>query len=288
MNQSNQKRNATISIGMPVYNGEEYIREALDSLLAQTFTDFVLIISDNASTDATESICRSYLETDTRVRYFRQAQNIGAEANFRFVLEQASGEYFMWAAHDDSWSQNWLEHLLAAQREEVVLTFGEVEAINVNGTTIRYCRDLSFTGGAVSRSVKFAFQDEYEGKANLIYGLFKTKTIREVFYKKGMGNGFATDVLVLFSILQFGEISSVGGAYLQKREGGAGDRVSKNYFLVTRITASYLVPYFLGYVQRANTLTTQCVLCACLPLLFARAQVNRLIRSFKRFLETKE
>lgn len=93
--------NPKVSIGMPVYNGEKSIREALDSLLAQTFTDFELIISDNASTDGTEAICREYVERDPRIRYVRQSENRGPIANFQFVLEEAVGEYFMWAAHDD-------------------------------------------------------------------------------------------------------------------------------------------------------------------------------------------
>src|SRR4030066_62015 len=87
----------TVSIGMPVYNGEPYIRAALESLLAQTFTDFELIISDNASTDATESICREYAARDSRIDYVRHEKNQGASANFQFVLDQARGEFFIWA-----------------------------------------------------------------------------------------------------------------------------------------------------------------------------------------------
>jgi glycosyltransferase involved in cell wall biosynthesis len=93
-----------VSIGMPVYNGEPFIREALDSLLAQTFTDFELIISDNASTDGTEAICREYASKDARIRYVRQEENRGALSNFKFVLDEAVGEYFMWAASDDKWA----------------------------------------------------------------------------------------------------------------------------------------------------------------------------------------
>ena len=94
-----------VSIGMPVYNGESLIREALDSLLAQNFTDFELIISDNASTDGTEAICQEYTANDTRIRYVRQAENRGATANFQFVLDEAVGKYFMWAGDDDYWKR---------------------------------------------------------------------------------------------------------------------------------------------------------------------------------------
>lgn len=82
-----------VSIGMPVYNGDPFIRGALDSLLAQTFTDFELIISDNASTDRTEAICREYAARDIRIRYVRQTENRGAKANFEFVLDKAVGLY---------------------------------------------------------------------------------------------------------------------------------------------------------------------------------------------------
>jgi glycosyltransferase involved in cell wall biosynthesis len=98
-----------VSIGMPVFNGKKVIREALDSLLKQTFTGFELIISDNASTDGTEAICREYAARDPRIRYVRQSENRGIAANFNFVLDEAVGEYFMWAACDDTRSPDFLE-----------------------------------------------------------------------------------------------------------------------------------------------------------------------------------
>jgi glycosyltransferase involved in cell wall biosynthesis len=90
-----------VSIGLPVYNGDEFLRESVDSLLGQTYGDFELIISDNASTDATEEICQDYASADSRVRYVRQAQNIGANANYNEVVRLARGQYFRWAADDD-------------------------------------------------------------------------------------------------------------------------------------------------------------------------------------------
>ena len=92
-----------VSIGMPAYNGAQYIRKALDSLLAQDFENFELIISDNASTDATLNICREYAKKDQRIRVCVQSRNIGPIANFRAVSEMAQGKYFMWAAVDDCW-----------------------------------------------------------------------------------------------------------------------------------------------------------------------------------------
>lgn len=90
-----------VSIGLPVYNGEKYVREAIESVLAQTFKDFELIISDNASTDQTEKICQEYAAKDPRVHYYRNAKNLGAAKNFNRVFELSSGEYFKWLAADD-------------------------------------------------------------------------------------------------------------------------------------------------------------------------------------------
>ena len=90
-----------ISVGLPVYNGENFVRYAIESVLQQTYSDWELVISDNGSTDATEDICRDYAEQDTRIRYHRSQSNQGAAWNFNRVFELSSGEYFRWLSHDD-------------------------------------------------------------------------------------------------------------------------------------------------------------------------------------------
>jgi glycosyltransferase involved in cell wall biosynthesis len=92
--------NPSVSIGLPVYNGAGTIGQAIISLLAQTFADFELIISDNASTDATEEICRDFARRDGRIRYVRQPQNRGPIATFAFVLAEARAPLYMWAVAD--------------------------------------------------------------------------------------------------------------------------------------------------------------------------------------------
>ncbi len=98
-----------VAIGLPVYNGERFLASALDSLLGQTYRNFELIISDNASTDRTEEICRAYANRDARIRYCRQPENLGAVPNFNKVFELSDSEYFKWAAVDDLCAPTYLE-----------------------------------------------------------------------------------------------------------------------------------------------------------------------------------
>lgn len=106
-----------VSIGFTVYNGAERMCPALESLLNQTYADFELIISDNASTDATPEICKEYAARDHRIRYIRQPQNIGQVPNFVAVLRAAQGGYFMWAADDDTRDPHFIEELVHALDE---------------------------------------------------------------------------------------------------------------------------------------------------------------------------
>ena len=105
-----------VSVGMPVYNGERFVAQAIESILSQTFRDIELIISDNASTDATARICREYAERDCRIRYYRSEQNRGAAWNHNRVVELARGEYFKWQSHDDYCDPTFIEKCHAGIR----------------------------------------------------------------------------------------------------------------------------------------------------------------------------
>lgn len=109
-----QERPPRLLIGLPVYNGENYVEQAIESILAQSFTDFELLISDNASTDGTRAICEAFAARDRRVRYHRHPQNIGAAPNFNWVVHQCRSAYFRWAAHDDVLGPDYLKSCVDA------------------------------------------------------------------------------------------------------------------------------------------------------------------------------
>ncbi|MEZ4700730.1 MAG: glycosyltransferase family 2 protein [Rhodothermales bacterium] len=127
-----------VTIGLPVYNGAKHIRDCLDSLLNQSFTDLEIVILDNASTDETEAICREYAAKDDRIQYRRQTANVGAAANFNEVFTYARGKYFKWAAHDDVCAPTFIEACVQVLDEhpDTVLAFTGTELINDDGSLV--------------------------------------------------------------------------------------------------------------------------------------------------------
>jgi glycosyltransferase involved in cell wall biosynthesis len=177
-----------LSIGLPVYNGERYLAETLDAILGQTYEDYELIISDNASTDGTADICHSYESADPRIRYVRQPQNIGAAPNHNFVVELARGELFKWVAADDLYARDLMARCVAALDEhpDVVLAHSWTAAIDSEGKvtqTLEY--PLSTDSPDVTerfRSVLFGIDGYDQGliRADDQYGVIRTSVLRKV------------------------------------------------------------------------------------------------------------
>ena len=134
---------AVVSVGVPVFNGEEYIEQTLDSLLAQTLTDFEIVISDNASTDRTPEICRSYRDIDRRVRYFRNERNIGAAPNFNRVVELASAPLVHCGACDDLYDPRFLERCVEVLERDMglVLSYSATTMIDEHGAPLLFDRE---------------------------------------------------------------------------------------------------------------------------------------------------
>jgi glycosyltransferase involved in cell wall biosynthesis len=128
-----------LSVGLPVYNGANYLAESLEALLGQSFGDFELIISDNASTDSTPDICQHYAQQDSRIRFFRQPRNIGLCPNHNFAVEQARAELFKWASNDDLYARDLLERCVDALdgNPDVVLAHSWTAMIDSSGAVTK-------------------------------------------------------------------------------------------------------------------------------------------------------
>ena len=197
-----------LSIGLPVFNGDDYLEETLDTILAQTYTDFELIISDNASTDKTEEICRGYAARDERVRHLRNDTNLGACPNFNRVFELATGEYFKWAAYDDLCAPDYLEHCVEVLDNEpsVVISHPKTRLIDQHGNHVRDYDDyLDFRSPRPHERFRdYLFRPA--GMWNAIYGVIRARELRKTPL---LGSYVSPDRVLLGELVLRGEIHQV-------------------------------------------------------------------------------
>lgn len=169
-----------VTIGLPVYNGQNFIEEAIESILAQTFEDYELIISDNASTDKTAEICQRYAAQDSRIHYYRSAINRGPAWNYNRVFELAQGEYFKWAAHDDVLAPRFIEKALARleRNPAAVLSFSQVELIDEISERIEFY-DVQLATDSDSPVCRFREMMSLKHRCYDIFGLIRTAVLAQ-------------------------------------------------------------------------------------------------------------
>lgn len=173
-----------VFIGMTTYNGSRFIGEAIESLLEQSFPDFTLFISDDASTDNTQEVCEMYAKKDKRITYYRQENNVGMFPNFKFTLDKANGNYFMWASHDDLWGKDFLKVCVAnIKQKEVDVSMTTIANVDSYGRTLSELTEMTKLSGSpsVKQVSKYVLQPEILGKCNLMYSLFKTSAIKKIW-----------------------------------------------------------------------------------------------------------
>ncbi|NLX05315.1 MAG: glycosyltransferase [Phycisphaerae bacterium] len=208
-----------VSIGMPVYNGGELLREAADSLLAQEMGDLELIFSDNTSTDGTSELCREYARRDPRVRYYRNDANIGAFSNFERVVELARAPYFMWASHDDLWAPQFVSTCLAAMASpDVVLAYPKCLVIEPDGQPFRLIdhHQLTSTLGVCSPVQRLRRVLKAPDFWVLFYGLMRTDVLRQVLPISRVHANDSVLVALMSLLGQFADVPEVLFKFRQK------------------------------------------------------------------------
>ncbi len=228
-----------VSIGVPVYNGQRYLEYALRSLLAQTYSDFELIICDNASTDQTAKICQDFASTDPRVKYHRNEKNIGANPNFNRVLELAGGEYFRWAAYDDICQPTYLQRCvealnadpeasLAHTRTAIIDDTGrridtDPTTLAINGLTVE---DVQDPPRRLSSNCHVARYNDILIRTKWcfeIFGLFRTETVR---LTGGMGDFYGTDKVLLSTVALQGKFIEINEElFLRRHHAGQSSQI---------------------------------------------------------------
>ena len=168
-----------VSLGLPVFNGENFIAPCIESILEQSYSNFELLISDNHSTDATSKICQDYQRRDPRIRYIRQATNLGAARNYNLVRREARGEFFKWVAHDDLLRADCLEESVRRLREQptAVLCYSAVAVIDSDGVVIHLDRAELVGTGSSSPAQRFAPAVMDEHLCLGVYGVIRNASL---------------------------------------------------------------------------------------------------------------
>lgn len=202
-----------ISIGMPICNEAGFLEQSLQALLGQTYPRLELLVSDNASDDGSLEICRRYAEQFEHIRLFHFDENQGAIANFKRVLDEAQGDYFMWASGHDLWQENYIESCFEKlrSRPEAVLAFGSTNWIDADGESYDKQTGWSDTRGlhAIAR-----YMTIYWGNMNPILGLIRTGSLRECSIVKTVG----MDLIILTQLALVGEFIHADQTSWSRRE----------------------------------------------------------------------
>jgi len=193
------KRVPRVSIGVPVYNGEAFLASTLESLCGQTFRDIEIIISDNASTDGTESIARRFASQDSRIEYIRQDRNLGASANYNVVVHRATGEFFKWAAHDDMCEPTFIDacvQLLEAHPEAVLAYPKSVLISDHNEFIEPVNEDMHMPWPSVSRRLRHFLWNT--SLCHPVFGVIRSEALARTDL---IGPFHSSDVIVLLQLL---------------------------------------------------------------------------------------
>ena len=236
--------NPKLTIGMPVYNGELFIKKAIESILAQTFTDFELIISNNSSTDSTEKICQDFVNKDNRIKIHTQKKNIGIHRNFNFLLSKAKGEYFAWAAVDDYLDNDFMEKNLKIleDNESVVSSVGKIipygaDSLGIDSKLIetsvfpKFLKNFVKSGrrkkmidaGPVSGNINNKIRTFFKITKSLgrWYGVHRTEQLKKCIIEKPFIN---VEVSVFLNLLRLGDFHEESSTTLYEFDEGISSR----------------------------------------------------------------
>jgi glycosyltransferase involved in cell wall biosynthesis len=205
-----------VSIGLPTYNRPDSLRRALGIIISQTYTNIEIIVSDNASPDAkVRMIVEEFSQRDSRIRYFRQAQNTGVLVNAEYVLGKSKGEYFAWFSDDDWRSPEFIEILVAEleKNRNINMAFCDYREVYEDGSRVagyppshlKVFKPFTSRHRLV-RTLSFYWQNAVRGKCNIFYAVFRSAAVKALDLSK-LSGGYRhlnMDCLIVFSLLQAG------------------------------------------------------------------------------------
>jgi glycosyltransferase involved in cell wall biosynthesis len=208
-----------VSLALPVCNGERFIASAVQSIVDQSFTDFELIITDNASADATQGICRAFAARDTRIRYVRNERNLGAAGNFNLGFKLATGEFFKWCAHDDLISASFIEECVCAldANRNDVLAYGRQQGIDEHGDLIPWVSSEASDLHGFDAARRFRMVYKVQGFDAAMFGLIRREALAQTSLHRSY---YGSDIALLAELALLGPFQRLPQITFYNREHG--------------------------------------------------------------------
>ncbi len=204
-----------VSVGLPTYNRAATLKQAIDTVLNQDYTNIELVISDNASTDKTREVCEEFGCKDKRVKYIRQVYTLGPTANFKEVLDSSSGEFFMWLSDDD-----WLDYSYISEctkvlisEDDVSLVSGHVKYYNQDDFIFEGRRLNLLQNSGIGRMLDYYSKVKDNGT---FYGVIRRKDLNNV----RITNAIGSDFLIVAAVAFLGKIKTLNNISVHRRLGG--------------------------------------------------------------------
>ena len=286
-----EKHNVTL--GMTVYNGENFLRQAIESILNQTYRDFVLYVIDDFSTDSSWQIIRQYEQADHRIKAKRNEARLGAVATWRAVCSRAlehNTTFYAWLSDHDIWDPQWLQVLVseAIKNPEFALTYCKSHRIDQNGFWLRRSSSAytSTSGNRIVRIAELAYRGQ--GYGDMIYGLFRANALRKTSIYRAL---LLPDTVTIWEIALYGGIHQVQRDLWSRRFDEPFSVQRQRKMLFTRPPWYTYVPYWLGnslaimaqrtdshkqiYPAKKLSLGLRTYLAVCYAIAFAATEIRR-------------
>jgi glycosyltransferase involved in cell wall biosynthesis len=219
-----------VSVGIPTYNRPDGLRKTLECITRQSYQGLEIIVSDNGSMGSqTEDVVKEFMSVDNRVSYYRQFQNMGPSFNFQFILDKATGDYFMWASDDDYWDLSYIRSCLEAfKKSRDIILVGTI-CKSINSETDDSCLiDEGFSTIGLSPRERFVKYKSviHSGKhvGAIFYGLYKRDALKKVMPPR---NVIASDHLMLAELCFLGEFETIQKMLFVKRQGGVSASIQQ-------------------------------------------------------------
>ena len=234
----NKNNNPLVTVGIPVFNGEKFMKRRLDSILNQTYQNFQILISDNESSDLTSKICGDYQKKENKIKYYRQQKNLGFVKNFNYLLKNTQTKYFVMAAVDDLWEPTFLEEniKILELNKKIVGSIGNIKYFGYSGTppktsklNLRLKKIIRKQDVDVLEKHVMNSKGDYNKKVNeylrfnqgsFVHGVFHTNAVQ----KNIIDEVSVWDLVFILNILKFGDLHVIDKILLHKFSGGLSSK----------------------------------------------------------------